>query len=165
MDEINSTIKSYKESIDYSPIYMDIIHLDQTIENFYNGQYNNVIQKCKDRLYNECVNHKDSEKFDIRFIVENYGVSRLKSIDKNIISDFKEQLKSDKDRLEIAADLIPYIERVNWYLDILDKSTPKYIVNQPKRELDQIQSDLYLLYKEAFEINSDKPIKINGIEF
>ena len=165
MDEINSTIKSYKESIDYSPIYMDIIHLDQTIEKFYNGQYNNVIQKCKDRLYSECVNHRDSEKFDIRIMVEKYGLSRLKSIDKNIISDFKEQLKSDKDQLEIAADLIPYIERVNWYLDILDKNTPRYIINQPKKELDQIQSDLYSLYKESLDIKSDKQIKINGIEF
>lgn len=166
MAEINKTLKEYKEHIDlYSDIYSSIIKLDTILESYMNGKYDYIIEDNKEQLLHRSVNHADPEDYQTRVLVEKYNLLRLKKIDKSILGEYKTLAENTLNPLGLASEMIPLMEQVDWYIELLDKNSSQYIIPQSQPELESIQSELKNIYKSLLGINSDKNIKINGFKF
>ena len=163
MDEINTTLKHYKEHATYTDIYSSISKLSSILESFFNGSYDNIIERNHNQLLHRSIDHKDSDNYDVKVMVEKYNILKLKKIDINEIDKYKCLLETTLNPLSVASELIPIIEQVDWYIQLLDKNSAAYIIPQNKPELVKIQSNLKDLYKKALGIKSDKDIQINGI--
>ena len=78
---------------------------------------------------------------------------KLKKIQYDLVSYIQietEAIKDFNDKQMISSYCLHKLEVVNWYLDLLEKGSNKYIVPQSKEHLEMVRDQLMECHKNKF---------------
>lgn len=78
------------------------------------------------------------------------GKKKLKKIPYDLVSYIQieaEAIKDANDKQMISSYCLSYLEKVNWYLDLIETGSEKYIVPQSKAHLEMVRDQLMEAHK------------------
>ena len=90
---------------------------------------------------------------------------RLKKIPSDLVSYIQietEAIRDSNDKMMISSYCLHKLEVVNWYLELLEVGSRKYIVPQSKAHLEMIRDQLMECHKQIMSVKiknpNDRPI-------
>lgn len=84
---------------------------------------------------------------------------KLKKIPSDLISYITietEDIRDANDKM-ISSYCISWLDKVNWYLELLEVGSEKYIVPQSKEHLEMIRDQLMMCHKQIMSVKIAKP--------
>jgi hypothetical protein len=88
------------------------------------------------------------------------GPEKLKKIPYDLVSYISieiDDIKDNNDRQMLSSYCLGKLEIVNWYIDLLDKGSEKYIVPHSKSELENIREQLLACHKRIMGMKVSNP--------
>lgn len=87
---------------------------------------------------------------------------KLKRIPSDLVSYIQietEAIETSNDKMMISSYCLSKLETVNWYLELLEVGSKKYIVPQSKAYLESVRDQLVECHKEIMRVKIQKPGK------
>lgn len=87
---------------------------------------------------------------------------KLKKIPYDLVSYIQietEAIEDANDKMMISSYCLHKLEIVNWYLQLLEEGSKKYIVPQSKEHLEMVRDQLMACHKEIMRVKINKPSK------
>ena len=88
------------------------------------------------------------------------GPKKLKKIPSDLVSYIQietEAIQDTNDKMMISSYCLSKLELVNWYIELLDAGSKKYIVPQSKAYLEMVRDQLMACHKEIMAVKITKP--------
>jgi hypothetical protein len=85
---------------------------------------------------------------------------KLKKIPSDLVSYIQietEAIETSNDKMMISSYCISYLDKVNWYIELLENGSNKYIVPQTKPQLEFIRDQLMECHKQIMSTKVQKP--------
>lgn len=85
---------------------------------------------------------------------------KLKKIPSDLVSYIRietEAIKDSNDKMMISSYCLDKLELVNWYIELLEVGSKKYIVPQSKAHLEMIRDQLMACHKEIMAVKVKNP--------
>lgn len=85
---------------------------------------------------------------------------KLKKIPYDLVSYIQietEAIETSNDKMMISSYCLSKLEMVNWYLELLEVGSKKYIVPQSKIYLETVRNQLIQCHKEIMRTKAKKP--------
>ena len=85
---------------------------------------------------------------------------KLKRIPSDLVSYIQietEAIETSNDKMMISSYCLSKLETVNWYLELLEVGSKKYIVPQSKAYLESVRDQLVECHKEIMRTKTKKP--------
>lgn len=92
---------------------------------------------------------------------------KLKKIPVDLVSYIQietESIEDANDKMMIASYYLDKLEMVNWYIELLEAGSKKYIVPQSKAYLEQVRDQLIECHKEIMRTKIEKPKRKSHLE-
>ena len=89
-----------------------------------------------------------------------FGKKKLKKIPYDVVSYVlieAEGIESANDKQMISSYCLGKLEKVNWYLELLECGSEKYIVPQSKAQLEQLRDQLMAAHKTILATKIPNP--------
>lgn len=163
LDGLKKLISSFNES--YGDTQFN--YLPMEVEKMYEGAYDEKIEMYKEEFISENIdrswdNHTDHE---IRLLQEKTKVKKLKKLPADLVAYISieaECIKDANDKMMIASYCISKIEIVEWYIELLEVGSKKYIVPHTLTYLQTLRTQLLACYKKIMDVKivppSQRPI-------
>ena len=93
-----------------------------------------------------------------------FGVKKLKKISYDLVSYIQiecEAINDANDKMIISSYCLSKLETVNWYIELLEVGSKKYIVPHTKAQLENIREQLMACHKRIMSTpvrNADRPL-------
>lgn len=167
IDDVKGVISSLREQCEMDDNIISLSHFDEAVEDFLYGKYDKKIKDIKDYHIERCVditatnNPKDP---NVKYLQEKFGVKKLKKLPLNIVTYISieaETIKDANDKLMIASYCLSKIEIVEWYIELLEVGSSKYVVPHNKPYLENLRTQLLACYKKIMETpipKRDRPL-------
>lgn len=87
---------------------------------------------------------------------------KLKKIPYDLVSYIQietEAIEDANDKMMISSYCLHKLEIVNWYLQLLEEGSKKYIVPQSKEHLEMVRDQLMACHREIMHVKINKPGK------
>lgn len=87
-------------------------------------------------------------------------VKKLKKIPADLVSYIQietEAIKDANDKMMISSYCLHKLEVVNWYLELLENGSKKYIVPQSRTHLEMVRDQLMACHKAIMEVKIVNP--------
>ena len=101
----------------------------------------------------------------VKYLAEKFGVKKLKKIPTDLVAYIQietESIKDANDKMMIASYCLSKIEIVEWYIELLEVGSKKYIVPHTKQYLETVRTQLLQCYKEIMATkipnSNDRPL-------
>ena len=85
---------------------------------------------------------------------------RLKKIPADLVSYIQietEAIRDANDKMMISSYCLSKLELVNWYLELLEVGSKKYIVPQSKAHLEMVRDQVMACHKAIMNVKSTNP--------
>lgn len=85
---------------------------------------------------------------------------KLKKIPSDLVSYIQietEAIRDSNDKMMISSYCLDKLELVNWYIELLEVGSKKYIVPQSKAHLEMIRDQLMACHKEIMAVKVKNP--------
>ena len=85
---------------------------------------------------------------------------KLKKIPSDLVSYIQietEAIKDSNDKMMISSYCLDKLELVNWYIELLEVGSKKYIVPQSKAHLEMVRDQLMACHKEIMAVKVKNP--------
>lgn len=85
---------------------------------------------------------------------------KLRKIPSDLISYIQietEAIKDTNDKMMISSYCLSYLEKVNWYIELLEVGSKKYIVPQSKAYLETVRDQLMECHKQIMRVKITSP--------
>jgi hypothetical protein len=85
---------------------------------------------------------------------------KLKKIPMDLVSYIQietEAIETSNDKMMISSYCLSYLEKVNWYIELINTGNKKYIVPQTKSQLEFIRDQLTECHKQIMSTKVQKP--------
>ena len=132
----------------------NLLDLPATVEKYYNGGFNSVMEQTRQRFYEEQIDvaaMRTQQNPEVRLLTEKFGVKKLKKIPTDLVAYITieaESIKDANDKMMIASYCLGKIEIVEWYIELLEVGSNKYIVPHTKPYLESVRTQLLACYKK-----------------
>jgi len=164
INDLEDIIKKIRESSDpLNESLQDLYSLPEEVNKYFEGVYSEDIQKYEDKFIHEnldkewCFNQKNPE---VKYLQEKFGVKKLKKIPADTVAYITietESIRDATDKHMIASYCISKIELVEWYIELLEVGSKKYIVPHSKPYLQNMRTQLLQCYKNIMDTKIPKP--------
>lgn len=160
VDDIKKLVDSFNESVDDIG---ETRFLAEAVESLYAGDFNNEMESVKNKMISENIdidwerNQKDPE---IKVLQEKFGVKKLKKIPTDLVAYITietEAIQDANDKMMIASYCLSKIEIVEWYIELLEVGSKKYIVPHSKPYLENVRTQLLACYKKIMAVKIKNP--------
>lgn len=87
-------------------------------------------------------------------------VKKLKKVPADLVSYIQietEAIETSNDKMMIASYCLSKLEMVNWYIELLEVGSNKYIVPQSRAYLEMVRDQLIACHKEIMSVKVTKP--------
>ena len=132
---------------------------NECVTTFSDGGYNNILEMLQleyARNQWDISTPNDS----VRYWRESSGMKKLKKIPRSIIPYIQIEIESVKDDIDknlIVGYIVSKLDLVDWYIELLDTGSNKYIVPHTRQYLVNFKKELLKLYKMAMnKVPSDR---------
>lgn len=132
----------------------NLLDLPETVEKYYNGGFNSVMEQARQKFYEEQIDvaaMRMQQNPEVRLLTEKFGVKKLKKIPTDLVAYITieaESIKDANDKMMIASYCLGKIEIVEWYIELLEVGSNKYIVPHTKPYLESVRTQLLACYKK-----------------
>ena len=163
IDDVRNLVRELKESCNYDDNIKQISYLPEEVEKYLFGKYDKEIELTQEMFIKEqydveAMNNRDSQ---TKYYSEKFGVKKLKKIPTDLVAYISietEAIRDANDKLMIASYCLSKIEIVEWYIELLEVGSKKYIVPHTKPYLETVRTQLLACYKKIM----DTPIRKNN---
>lgn len=167
-DEIIDALKKFVELYDETiGIYDETKYVVEHVIDLYNGKYNDKLNSIHEAWIANNINNDWERKQtnpEIKLLQEKFGVKKLKKIPKDTVTYITieaECIRDANDKMMLASYCLSKIEIVEWYIELLEVGSKKYIVPHTKPELQTLHTQLLACYKKIMNTpipKQDRPI-------
>lgn len=164
IDDLNKIIESFRESCDD----IQFADLSREVTKLYEGGYNDEMSKAKDAFYTEQLDtdwERKQSNPEIKLLQEKFGVKKLKKIPRDLVAYITieaESIRDANDKMMIASYCLAKLDIVEWYIELIDVGSKKYIVPHTKPYLETVRTQLLACYKKIMDTKiknpNDRPI-------
>lgn len=163
VDDLEKMIKTFRESFED----IQFASVSKDVKNFYEGKFDNDLNKYEEEFHRDQYDVewlRSKSGYNIDMYKEAFGVKKLKKIPRDVIAYISieaETIKDANDKLMIASYCLSKLEIVEWYIELLDVGSNKYVVPHNKTYLVQMRTDLLACYKKIMNTpipKADRPI-------
>ena len=168
IEDVKTLVKDLREACDNSENIKSLYYLPEAVENYLTGKYDNIIKQSNDMFINEQIDKYDMNNpssNELKYIREKFGVKKLKRLPTDLVAYISietESIENANDKLMIASYCLSKIEIVEWYIELLEVGSKKYIVPHSLPYLQNIRTQLLECYKNIMAVkvssNKNKPI-------
>lgn len=154
VEDMKSMIKELREACEYDKNISNLMLFPEAVDNFLSGKFDKDITKADNAWIREQVdfdamrNCKDRQVIDL---YEKFGVKKLKKIPMDTIAYIQietESIKDSNDKMMIASYCCSKIEIVEWYIELIDVGSNKYVVPHTRPYLENMRTQLLACYKK-----------------
>lgn len=164
VDDINEMIKSLRENCDeYNENIRDISYLSEAINDYFNEKYKDHTNDCNEKWITEQYDMdwiKHQKNPEIKYLQEKFGVKKLKKIPSDLVAYITietESIIDTNDKMMISSYCLSKIEIVEWYIELLEVGSKKYIVPHTKPYLESLRTQLLACFKKIMEVKIINP--------
>lgn len=161
INDLNTMIKSFNESFGHSDNFSTLFI--ESVDNYFNGAYDNIINDHIESFHESCEDKdwiRKQTNPEIKYLQEKFGVKKLKKIPSDLVAYITietEAIKDANDKMMIASYCISKIEIVEWYIELLEVGSKKYIVPHSKPYLENVHTQLLACYKNIMNVKIKNP--------
>lgn len=167
VDDIKEVVKALREYSSDDENVKQLIYLPEAVEKYLFEGYTKEIEKGNELWIRESIdtewltNQKDH---NVSYLQEKFGVKKLKKIPTDLVAYIQietESIKDANDKMMISSYCLGKIEIVEWYIELLEVGSKKYIVPHTKPYLENIRTQLLACFKKIMDTpipKKDRPI-------
>lgn len=163
INDVKDMIKSLQESSELDINLRALNYLPEEIKKYYEGGYEKEIKVIEEQFASVQIN-RDWEckqaNTEIKYLQEKFGVKKLKKIPVDLIAYIQietESIKDANDKMMISSYCLGKLEIVEWYIELLEVGSKKYIVPHTKQYLDNMRTQLLACFKKIMDTKVTKP--------
>lgn len=144
-----------------------LLEFPMIVEQYYNGGFDSEIEKAREKFHEEQVDYmsmRNQPNPQVKLLTEKFGVKKLKKIPTDLVAYITietESIKDANDKMMIASYCLGKIEIVEWYIELLEVGSKKYIVPHTKPYLESVRTQLLACYKKIMATpisKQDRPL-------
>ena len=133
------------------------------LSSYFEGVYKDELIKFEESFIRENIdttwstNQKNPE---VRLLQEKFGVKKLKKIPRDLVAYITietEAIRDSNDKMLIASYCLAKLEIVEWYIELLEVGSKKYIVPHSKPYLEAVRTQLLKCYKDIMNTKIVNP--------
>lgn len=167
VDDVKELVKELRESGDMDDNMRSLYYLPEAVESYLHGKFDNIISDSDNRFIKEQIDlydMKNNKDPNVKYLRESFGVKRLKKIPTDLVAYISietESIKTSNDKMMIASYCLGKIEIVEWYIELIETGSRKYVVPHTKPYLELVKTQLLACFKKIMDtkINtSQRPI-------
>lgn len=167
VSDVEEMVKALREEAEFNDTIGDLHYLSEEVNKYLFGGYDSEIGKIHDIWIREqydtnwCYKNTNNE---IKYLQEKFGVKKLKKIPVDTVAYIQietESIKDANDKMMIASYCLSKIEIVEWYIELLEVGSKKYVVPHTKPYLENLRTQLLACYKKIMDTpipKKDRPI-------
>lgn len=159
LDDLQKAIKSLNESVENIG---EDRYLGEAVSDWYSGRYDQDVKNFDDRWINEQLDFGWSRSAypQLKLLIEKTHVKKLKRIPRDLVAYITietEAIQDANDKMMIASYCLSKIEIVEWYIELIDSGSTKYIVPHPRPYLVDLRTQLLACYKKIMAVKIKNP--------
>lgn len=167
VDDIKEVVKALREYSSDDENVKQLIYFPEAVEKYLFEGYTKEIEKGNELWIRESIdtewltNQKDH---NVSYLQEKFGVKKLKKIPTDLVAYIQietESIKDANDKMMISSYCLGKIEIVEWYIELLEVGSKKYIVPHTKPYLENIRTQLLACFKKIMDTpipKKDRPL-------
>lgn len=168
VDDVRDMVKALRESCDPNDENMrNLSMFPETVEAFLNGDFDNYMKEADEQWIHEQFDmdweHRQTN-YNIKYLQEAFGVKKLKKIPTDLVAYITieaESIKDANDKMMISSYCLGKIEIVEWYIELLEVGSKKYVVPHTKPYLETVRTQLLACFKKIMDTpipKKDRPL-------
>ena len=154
-----------KESREVSENLRLLSYLPEAVEKLMFGGFEDMIYESSMEFIREQVDVNYKPAPEVRMIYEKTRVKKLKRIPRDIVAYITietEAIEDANDKMMISSYCLGKIEIVEWYIELLETGSKRYIVPHDKPYLESLRTQLLACFKKIMDVKitnpNDRPI-------
>ena len=153
VDDVKEMVKALREACDDSENMKELNYLSEAISDYYNSRFYHEIQNSEAHwiIENTDVEAMMNADKETKAMYEKFFVKKLKKIPSDLVAYISietEAIKDANDKMMIASYCLGKLEIVEWYIELLEVGSNKYVVPHTKPQLENIRTQLLACYKK-----------------
>ena len=169
LDNIEKIVSTLRESCENDDTMKALSYLSESVIKYYNDGYLNELSQygvsfVKENTDYEWLSNPPSR--EIKYLQEKFGVKKLKKIPRDIVAYITietECIKDANDKMMISSYCLGKLEIVEWYIELLDTGSKKYIVPHDKPYLESLRTQLLACFDKIMKTPIPKNTKNSTI--
>lgn len=169
IEDVDKMVKAMRESCDpRNENAVDLQYLPEAVEKYLFGGFNSILEAHNEQWEREHFDmdwvHRQKDP-KVSYMQEKWGVKKLKKIPADLVAYITietESIRDANDKMMISSYCLSKIEIVEWYIELLDVGSKKYIVPHSKPYLVSLRTQLLACFKRIMEVKitnpNDRPI-------
>lgn len=163
ISDVKDMIKALHEYCEMDINVNSLDYLPTEIEKYYNGYYKESIDKVNEEFIYENIDKEwsiDPGNREVKYLQEKFGVKKLKRIPVDLVAYIQietEAIKDANDKMMISSYCLSKLEIVEWYIELLEVGSKKYIVPHSKQYLETVRTQLLACFKKIMDTPVSKP--------
>ena len=147
------------ESNQISDHIKELSTLPEAVEKLLFNGYDDMILESSKAFIEEQIDHTPKTN-ELKAIYEKWGVKRLKKIPRDLVAYITietEAIRDANDKMMISSYCLSKIEIVEWYIELLEVGSKRYIVPHSKPYLESIRTQLLACFKKIMDVKITRP--------
>lgn len=166
VDDVQEMVKALREYSDIDDENMkSLTHFPEAVDMYLSGEFDKKIESAHESWILEHIDFSwNSSNPEVRYLQEKFGVKKLKKIPSDLVAYISietEAIKDANDKMMISSYCLGKIEIVEWYIELLDVGSKKYIVPHTKPYLEGVRTQLLACFKKIMDTpipKKDRPL-------
>ena len=167
VDDVQKMVKTLREACMLDDNIKELNYLSEAVSQYYSGAFKKEMEAGDASWIKEQVdlenmrNHPDPQ---VHYLQEKFGVKKLKKIPADLIAYIQietESIKDANDKMMISSYCLSKLEIVEWYIELLNVGSNKYIVPHTKPYLESVRTQLLACFKKIMDTpipKTDRPV-------
>lgn len=166
VEDIKTMVKELHEACEVDDNIRSFTYLPEAVQSLFNNEFDKEMDSYNEKWIFEQVDREAMAiaPREVTALYEKFGVKKLKKIPMDLIAYIQietESIKDANDKMMIASYCCSKIEIVEWYIELLEVGSKKYIVPHNKPYLENMRTQLLACYKKIMATpipKTDRPI-------
>lgn len=166
VDDVQEMVKALREYSDIDDENMkSLTHFPEAVDMYLSGGFDEKIESAHESWILEHIDFSwNSSNPEVQYLQEKFGVKKLKKIPSDLVAYISieaEAIKDANDKMMISSYCLGKIEIVEWYIELLDVGSKKYIVPHTKPYLEGVRTQLLACFKKIMDTpipKKDRPL-------
>lgn len=155
--DVQAMVKALHEAVGMNDDNRHLYYLPESLNTLLSGGFDNDLEDARYEFEQAQINRewtRNPPTDEIRYLQEKFGVKKLKKIPRDIVAYITieaEAIKDANDKMMIASYCLGKLEIVEWYIELLDVGSKKYVVPHDKPYLQSMRTQLLACYKKIMD--------------
>lgn len=164
VDDIRQMVKALKESCDKNNENVNALsYLAEAVDDYFSNKFADKIEDHNEKWIREhfdmdWIYHQKNP--EVKYLQEKFGVKKLKKIPADLVAYITietEAIRDANDKMMISSYCLSKIEIVEWYIELLEVGSKKYVVPHTKPYLETVRTQLLACFKKIMEVKIVNP--------